>query len=156
MPSDLTANVPAELLAQIRKSIRGQDFLLITDRPLSPVPKYVTEMLSSTEILAILRPEPRHNCGLILTPWVEPEQLDSVIAHLRDFLSMEIYVLHPGDTMEQARRMSSLGLRCLQTIEAGGQSWGLNHFSLKTYKDTPSWLNNRYWANPHLWNKFRW
>ena len=112
--------------------------------------------LSSAEALATPHPKSRYACGLILTPWVEPKQLDAVIAHLRDFLSLELYVLHPGDALEQTRRMGALGLRCLDVFDINGQLWGLNHFSLKTYKKTPNWLNSRFWANPRLWNKFRW
>ncbi len=30
------------------------------------------------------------------------------------------------------------------------------HFALQDYKTTPDWLNARHWANPELWDKFRW
>lgn len=29
-------------------------------------------------------------------------------------------------------------------------------FQLYAYKSPPDWLNNRYWANPELFDKFRW
>ena len=147
---------PASILEEARKVIPNQDVLLVSDHSPSPTPEWVDVILSSTETLAARCPESRHTCGLILTPWIEPERLDAVIAHLRDFLSLELYVLHPGDVMEQTRRMGVLGLRCLEILDAGGRPWGLNHFSLKAYKKTPDWLNDRFWANPRLWDKFRW
>ena len=156
MPSESEAGASATLLEKVRGIAPDRDVLLISDHSPSPVPEWIATTLSSAEALGASHPESRHACGLILTPWVEPEQLDAVIAHLRDFLSLEFYVLHPGDAMEQTRRMGALGLRCLETFDAEGQAWGLNHFSLKTYKKTPSWLNSRFWANPRLWNKFRW
>lgn len=156
MPSEPAAGALDPLLEKIRGIVPDRDVLLVCDRPPSSVPEWVAATLSSAEALAMPRPESRRACGLVLTPGVEPEKLDAVIARLRDFLSMEFYVLHPGDAMEQTRRMGALGLRCLETFDADGQPWGLNHFSLKTYKKTPSWLNSRFWANPRLWNKFRW
>lgn len=156
MPSESETVTSDTLLEKIRETLPNQDILLIADRPPSPVPEWVATTLSSAETLAAPRPESRHTCGLILTPWVEENQLDAVIAHLRDFLSLELYVLHPGDLMEQTRRVGALGLRCLQIFEFDEQPWGLNHFSLKTYKKTPNWLNSRFWANPQLWNKFLW
>ena len=156
MPSEPGADTSASLLGKIRGIIPDRDVLLISDRPPSPAPEWIPTTLSSAEALAAPRPESRRGCGLILTPWVESERLDAVIAHLRDFLSLEFYVLHPGDPLEQTRRMGALGLRCLETFDVDGQPWGLNHFSLETYKKTPNWLNSRFWANPQLWNKFRW
>jgi len=29
-------------------------------------------------------------------------------------------------------------------------------FDIDSYKTTPDWLNNKYWANPEMWNKFWW
>jgi len=29
-------------------------------------------------------------------------------------------------------------------------------FDIATYKTTPDWLNNKYWANPQLWDKHWW
>lgn len=156
MLSESEAITSDTLLEKIRETLPDQDILLIADQPSSSVPEWVATTLSSAEALTTPRPESRRICGLILTPWVEEDQLDAVIAHLRDFLSLELYVLHTGDSMEQTRRMGALGLHCLQTFEVDEQPWGLNHFSLKTYKKTPNWLNSRFWANPQLWNKFRW
>lgn len=156
MPSEPEATASEALLEKIRETLPDQDILLIADRPPPSMPERVAATLSSAEALAAARPESRRTCGLILTPWVEENQLDAVIAHLRDFLSLELYVLHPGDPVEQTRRMGALGLRCLEILDVDGQPWGLNHFSLKTYKKTPNWLNSRFWANPQLWNKSRW
>ena len=156
MPSETTESAPASLLEPVRKIVPNRDMLLVADHPPSPVPEWIFTTMSSSDILATPQPKSRRAYSLLLTPWVEPDRLDAVIAHLRDILALELYVLHPGDAVEQTRRMGALGLHCLETIEVEGQPWGLNHFSLKTYKKTPGWLNNRHWANPQLWNKFRW
>lgn len=36
------------------------------------------------------------------------------------------------------------------------QSYALYKYSLKQYKRTPGWLNSDNWANPEIWNKYRW
>ena len=156
MPSEPAGSPPASLFEKAREVVSDRTVLLVCDPPCSPELQWIAQTLSSTEALAAPRPESRHACALIVTPWVEAEQLDAVIANLRDFLSLELYVLHPGNAAEQTRRMGALGLRCLEVFDVDGQPWGLNHFSLKTYKKTPGWLNNRFWANPQLWNRFRW
>lgn len=32
----------------------------------------------------------------------------------------------------------------------------LYYFNLYDYKETPDWLNERFWANPAMWDKARW
>lgn len=32
----------------------------------------------------------------------------------------------------------------------------LYEFDIYNYKTTPAWLSNKYWANPELWEKYRW
>ncbi len=156
MPSESGADALSLLLKKVREVAPNRNMLLISDHPPTRLPRWIEATLSSAETLAATRMESRRACGLVLTPLVEPENVDAVIARSRDFLTRELYVLHPGDALEQARRMGALGLRLLDAFDANGQPWGLSHFSLKTYKKTPNWLNSRHWANPRLWDRFRW
>ena len=156
MPSERTADIEAALLETVRPHLPDQAVRLIADRLPAAVPTWIRATFSSTELPALTDAESQPICTLLVTPWVKAERLDAVIARARDSLTMDLYVLHPGDTLEQAERMGGLGLRCLKRLELNGQSWGLNHFSLKTYKKTPDWLSSRNWANPGLWDRFRW
>jgi hypothetical protein len=77
-----------------------------------------------------------------------------VIGCLRDLHARRLVVLYPEDTASQTEILHedliSLGLKALP-----GQS-GVYYHDLYDYKDTPDWLNNRYWANPENWDKYRW
>lgn len=32
----------------------------------------------------------------------------------------------------------------------------LFEYNIHSYKSVPDWLNNKFWANPNMWNKYRW
>ncbi len=145
---------PCNLLDQVCELAAERDVLLVADTPASSLPEWIGMTVSSDAILQ--ETTPRDALGLVLSPWVEADQLDAVIARLRDLLVREFCVLHPGDETEQAKHMGALGLHCMQMTHFAEQPWGLNHFDLRQYKKTPGWLNSRYWANPQLWNRFRW
>ena len=152
MPPSALPDCPPELLERVRQAAAGRDLLLIAD---APPPGWLEATLSAREVLSGAHP-PRQACALLVTPWLAADQLEAVIARLRDLLLREFFVVHPGDAVEQARRMGALGLRCEAIFRQDGQAWGLNHFDARTYKKTPDWLNSRHWANPNLWGKFRW
>lgn len=154
MPPDAPPDCPPELLEQVRQAVGRRELLLVADAP-APMPDWLSATLSTEEILGGARP-PRRTCALLVTPWLAADRRDAVIARLRDLLLEEFFIAHPGDAVEQARRMGALGLRCEAMYQHGGQTWGLNHFDARTYKKTPDWLNSRHWANPGLWGKFRW
>lgn len=40
-----------------------------------------------------------------------------------------------------------------QNYQESYQVWQFNLFD---YKHLPDWFNSKFWANPELWNKFRW
>ena len=75
-----------------------------------------------------------------------------LLAALRDRANRRIVVhvgeARIGDSIDQ--HLVSLGYRRLSATEAVYQ------FDIETYKDTPDWLNPRNWANPELWDKYRW
>ncbi|KTG17767.1 hypothetical protein AUR63_06500 [Guyparkeria sp. XI15] len=87
---------------------------------------------------------------------VEKDQWSGTVAELlaglRDRANRRI-VVHVGEARigdDVDQRMVSLGYRRLSAAEAVYQ------FDIETYKDTPDWLNPRNWANPELWDKYRW
>lgn len=84
------------------------------------------------------------------TQWSVP--VAELLAALRDKANRRIAV-HVGDTRvgdAVDQRMVSLGYRRQSAND------GLYLFDIESYKDTPDWLNPRNWANPELWDKYRW
>jgi len=54
------------------------------------------------------------------------------------------------------RALFALGFERLQRVTENGRPFELYGFDIRRYKVTPDWLNARFWANPELWDKFRW
>ncbi len=76
------------------------------------------------------------------------------LSRLRDLHARRLVVLfpqHPDDSHTvQHADLISLGLKALESQP------GIFYHDLFDYKDTPDWLNSRFWANPENWDKFRW
>lgn len=78
-------------------------------------------------------------------------EADAVLARVRDLLAERVLVItHNQDAL--ATRLQALGYRILgrthDQLAAG--------FDIHDYKHCPTWLNARHWANPQLWDQFRW
>ena len=50
----------------------------------------------------------------------------------------------------------ALGLTLLDKYATDDGSIHLYKYDIATYKKTPDWLNARDWANPEMWDKYRW
>ncbi len=50
----------------------------------------------------------------------------------------------------------ALGFKRCRTQTDVADGWLLYRFNIYDYKDTPSWLNARNWANPERWGQGRW
>ncbi len=92
-----------------------------------------------------------HSCGLL-----SESNLLQVIAKCRDLLAKKVLVECPTDFPLQESDLLSLGFyRCAMTdSETGATVFYI--FDIKHYKPTPDWLNPKFWANPQMWDKFRW
>ena len=80
------------------------------------------------------------------------EALAGLLAALRDRANRRV-VVHMGEARIGGaidQQLVSLGYKRQAPDEA------LYLFDIETYKDTPDWLSPRNWANPELWDKFRW
>lgn len=89
--------------------------------------------------------------------------LAHLIARLRDINARRLLLLAEVGTVagEYAKGWSradlvGLGLEWLSACRYDGRTVDLYHFDIDTYKTTPDWLNSRYWANPDLFDKYRW
>lgn len=79
-----------------------------------------------------------------------------LLARLRDLHARHIFVLLPvgGECVWQQADLFALGF-LRQDVDAETQLQ-LYRFELEHYKTTPDWLNSDYWANPELFDKYRW
>ena len=55
-----------------------------------------------------------------------------------------------------AGQLRALGFQDRGTARHDGRSVSVAGFDIDDYKHTPDWLSPRNWANPELWNRYRW
>ncbi|MFP4639754.1 MAG: DUF6231 family protein [Guyparkeria sp.] len=75
--------------------------------------------------------------------------LSQLLASLRDRGNRPVIVyLH--ESVDDRMKMIALGYK------ASSPDDPVYQFDIHDYKQTPDWLNPRNWANPELWDKYRW
>lgn len=86
-----------------------------------------------------------------------------LIGRLRDLHSRHLLLfVRIGDDWDgiqsywQRTDLLAHGFTLYQRYAIGDHEYDLCRFDLETYKQTPDWLNSQYWANPELWDKYRW
>lgn len=85
-------------------------------------------------------------------------RLTQLLAKARDLLSSKVVVEHPVAQATDWQEADFLGLAMRRRAVTSGPEGEHVFYSydLKTYKTVPDWLNAKYWANPHMWDKSRW
>jgi hypothetical protein len=81
-----------------------------------------------------------------------------LISRLRDVQAVQVLVIGPrqSPTLMGRQQLIGLGFRRWATTGEGDERRRWYEFSLADYKVTPDWLNARHWANPELWDRYRW
>jgi len=102
----------------------------------------------------------RHDLVFIDTSCFQADKprLLSLIAKARDQLSSRVLVEWQPQLQQEWQEADflALALRRRALTEQDGIQHVYFSYDLKTYKQVPDWLNARFWANPHMWNKARW
>lgn len=92
-----------------------------------------------------------------MAEFTAPQQAITLISQLRDIYAMQVLVIAQGTNAPLDRAtLTSLGFHRWQSSlhAADKRTWFI--FDLAHYKVTPDWLNPKHWANPELWDKYRW
>ncbi|MGD8710180.1 MAG: DUF6231 family protein, partial [Ectothiorhodospiraceae bacterium] len=89
---------------------------------------------------------------------VADDDVGPLLSRLRDVRARRVLVVARRDCSSawSRRSMVGYGFTPFGTAEADGAPAKLYQFDIATYKTTPDWLNARNWANPELWDKYRW
>ncbi len=87
-----------------------------------------------------------------------PGTLPGLVSRLRDVLARRVVILARADNGGDLNRGAIVGLGFhrlgVSEDDSGRRRW--YEFDMAHYKVTPDWLNPRHWANPELWDKYRW
>lgn len=107
----------------------------------------------------------RFDAGIVVDSleFLDKPRAGQLIARLRDLHTSRFCALVPiGDGWEgrvshwTSADLLSYGMKLVNHYQADGGSLHLYKYDIASYKSTPDWLNPRNWANPELWNKYRW
>lgn len=88
-----------------------------------------------------------------------------LIGRIRDFHARHLLVMvltgqgpaSAGFTSHWQRQdFIACGMRLFDKYPAAEQELHIYRFELSDYKVTPEWFNSKYWANPELFDKYRW
>lgn len=88
---------------------------------------------------------------------------EALIGRLRDLHSRHLFIfVRIGEdwpdleSQWQRNDLLAFGFSQYRRYEDDGFEYHLYRFELENYKATPEWLNSQYWANPELFDKYRW
>lgn len=81
-----------------------------------------------------------------------------LVSRLRDVCASRVLVIGAPQSgaLLGRQQLIGLGFRRWETTGEGDNRRRWYEFSLADYKVTPDWLNARHWANPELWDRYRW
>jgi hypothetical protein len=86
-----------------------------------------------------------------------------LLARLRDIYTRKLLVVVPIGKQWARHRSQweeseflALGFILKAKLSVDDKPLHVYAFDIDSYKSTPDWLNNKYWANPEFWDKFWW
>ncbi|MDH3280012.1 MAG: DUF6231 family protein [Gammaproteobacteria bacterium] len=121
--------------------------------------------LEPAEALAKLSDLGRFDLGIVADTLEQLEKVKGshLIASLRDVHTARFCVVVTISTPESSAKSQWTASDCLGLgmilVNAYEQDSVVRHmykYDIATYKSTPEWLNSSDWANPELWDKYRW
>ena len=107
----------------------------------------------------------RFDAGIVFDTleYLDKQRGGQLIARLRDLHTLRFCLLAPvGDDWEGLRStwrsadFLSYGMKLVNRYQTPAGTLHLYKYDIASYKSTPDWLSARDWANPELWNKYRW
>ncbi len=83
---------------------------------------------------------------------------NALLSAMRDVYADRVIVIaaSQADAPINRERLVGLGFYRYAVSDDAGITRRWYAFDLADYKVTPDWLSPRHWANPELWDKFRW
>ena len=107
----------------------------------------------------------RYDMGIVTDTIERLAKRDAVrlLARLRDLYTRRFCVaVRIGDDWPSLQstwsrnELLALGMSLVNTYTDDDRPIHLYKYDIGTYKPTPRWLNPGDWANPELWDKYRW
>jgi hypothetical protein len=89
---------------------------------------------------------------------LEDKDVHVVLSRLRDLLARRVLIIIRADASPAWARHNLIGCGYTHLADCRHDDTQcvLFHFDIATYKHTPDWLGPSNWANPEMWDKYRW
>lgn len=153
-------------LQAVLARVRPDSVLLIGDALVPLVESYTDNVGSITYLASAEAPKRLSALGIHDLALVQAEvvlsaaEIAILLSRLRDIYARKVLVIvSSGLDREPWDRHSLVGLGFTpygEAVDAAGERLCLYQFDIATYKTTPEWLSPDNWANPELWDKYRW
>ena len=153
-------------LQSVLADIGPDSVLIIGDTLVSTVQSFMGDggsvtCLASAEAAEGVSALDVHDLALVQADTAMPaEGIDVLLSRLRDLYARKVLVIVSPDLDKGPwRRQALIGLGFTpygEATDAEGERLSLYQFDIATYKTTPDWLSPSNWANPELWDKYRW
>lgn len=107
----------------------------------------------------------RHDAGVVVGAMETLSKTEGLrlLSRLRDILTGQFCVVLPivpehseDENAWRANELLALGLTLVNQYPTEQQPLMMFKYDIATYKKTPEWFNAESWANPELWDKYRW
>lgn len=116
-------------------------------------------VIAADEAVAALGPSVRFDLAFVDSAAnIPPQDVPVVLARLRDLSARHVLVATFADAEApwSRRELVGFGYIHLGDCALNNATVNLFEFDISTYKTTPDWLSPRNWANPELWDRYRW
>lgn len=154
------ASLDAQLSALLGECEAARSVLLEGDPTAAPPAWLPEDTLRDAQVSAIaqrLEP-PRAALAVLTADWLlaaaDAGHLERDLAALRDLYAEGIVAIANTECPLPPPQWRALGFRPWWHDADSGIT--LQGFNLYDYKQRPDWLNAKYWANPELWDVYRW
>lgn len=111
--------------------------------------------LTPADINTLFKDPQRYDLALLIGALddLEKSRGAQLLAHCRDLASSQ-YCLTINHQKSKWKTVDLFAFAMSKVSEHSDTT--LYKYSIDSYKRTPDWLNADNWANPALWNKYRW
>jgi hypothetical protein len=165
-------HIPDLLAARAARSVVviGPDAEHAASRFSSLHPDAEVASIADSEPLAHIEALGRQDLALVVNAleFMDKPTARVLVSRLRDLYSRCLIVIirlagpasmTHSDWVETdllALGLKQMGLKQIGVRDNAPGTLGIYEFNIKDYKLNPDWLNAKYWANPELWEKYRW
>lgn len=122
---------------------------------MSTLAQHSQEAATADTLAGLLDHHARFDLVLLTRDWlavVDEAVATDAVVRLRDLHARSVLAVHDQRSPLSPERWRALGY----VPRSAHDDVTLYGFNLYDYKQRPDWLNAKYWANPELWDRYRW